>query len=410
MDDKSSSRVERRRVVRWVKRAALVSAVALVSIALGLSLRPKPVPVDAAVATRGHLDVFIEEDGRTRVRERYVISAPITGELARIELEPGDPIEVGQVLATLAPPSSGLLDPRTRNEAEARLAAARARVAQTEALAARARAANENAVRALARAEELAAKRVMSPVDLERAQLEARLAKEELASSELQKNVAAAEVESIRAVLGSLERGRGEQVKLTSPTQGRVLRVLRESAGPVAPGTPLVELGDPARIEVVVDVLSASAVRIAVGARVIVDEWGGSKPLTGRVRLVEPAAYTKVSALGIEEQRVDVVAVLDEIPPGLGDGFRVEVKISEWSGDDVLTVPRSAVFRDRERWAVYAVADGVAELRPLEIGHRGRLDVEVLSGLAAGDRVILYPGDRVTAGAEVVVREAPPAR
>jgi HlyD family secretion protein len=185
---------------------------------------------------------------------------------------------------------------------------------------------------------------------------------------------------------------------------GQVLRVLRESEGPVAAGTPILEVGDPAAIEAVVDVLSSDAARIAVGAPAWLDDWGGERSLAGRVRLVEPSAFTSVSALGVEEQRVNVVIAIDQRPPALGDGFRVEARILRWQGDDVLSVPVSALFRDGDGWAVYAIGDGRARLRPVEIGHRSRTEVEVLAGLRSGDAIVLYPGDRVEDGVRVEPR------
>ena len=191
---------------------------------------------------------------------------------------------------------------------------------------------------------------------------------------------------------------------MIAPASGRVLRVVRDSAGPVASGAPLLELGDPHAIEIVVDVLSSDGARISPGMPVLIDGWGGDSELHGRVRLVEPSAFTRISALGVEEQRVNVIATLDAPPPTLGDGFRVDARIVTWRAGDVLVIPASATFRDHERWAVYAVQDGRARLVPVQLGHRGRLDVEIAGGLADGSVVVVHPGDRVVEGANVQPR------
>jgi HlyD family secretion protein len=193
-------------------------------------------------------------------------------------------------------------------------------------------------------------------------------------------------------------------VTVVAPVAGRVLRVVRDSAGPVVAGAPLVELGDPRALEIVVDVLSSDAVRIATGMPVALEAWGGEHPLRGEVRSVEPSAFTRISALGVEEQRVKVIVAIADPPAELGDGFRVEARIFTWRGDRVMTVPASAVFRDKDRWAVYAVEGGRARARPVEIGHRGRLDVEIVSGLLPGTAVILHPTDQIRDGIAIEPR------
>jgi HlyD family secretion protein len=359
------------------------------------------VAVDLGRVVRGSLEVFVEEEGQTRLRERYLVTAPLSGYLVRLEIEPGDPVDENTVLARVTPPPPLLLDERSRAEAEARLDAAMAQERQAGSAALRARAAREFAVRDAERARGLARRNAVAQVERERAELAERVSAEDLAAAELQRRVAAAGVRTARAVLGQVRRRDGAAVEVMAPAAGIVLRVLRESAGAVAAGAPLVEIGDPSDLEVVVDVLSSDAIRIAVGAPVWIDQWGGDRPLLGRARLVEPAAFTRISALGVEEQRVNVVVRLDERPPALGDGFRVEARIRTWRGDGVLTVPASALFRRGDGWAVYAAVSGRARLVPIEVGHRGRLDVEVTRGLAEGGAVVLYPGDRVTEGARI---------
>lgn len=216
--------------------------------------------------------------------------------------------------------------------------------------------------------------------------------------------MAAAQVASARALLGQRRPAAGEVVEVRAPADGVVLRVLRESQGAVAVGTPLIELGDPTRLEVVIDVLSADAARIAVGSLVWVEAWGGEGALVGAVRRVEPSAFTRVSALGVEEQRVNVVVTLGPTRGELGDGYRVEAKIRTWRGERVLTIPSSGAFRDAGGWAAYVARGGRARRVPIELGHRGRLDVEVTAGLVEGDRVVLYPDDRLTEGIRITPR------
>jgi HlyD family secretion protein len=336
------------------------------------------------------------------VRDRFIVSAPLGGTLRRIELDPGAPVDAGAVVARIEAPAAPLLDGRSRREAAARLEAAIAHQRRVAAAVAGATAAVEAAAREAARARGLEERAAIPPADRERAELAAELARRDLAAAEADRTSAAAEADAARALLGDGGRGEGPAVvAVTAPARGRVLRVLRQSAGPVAAGTPLLEVGDVSSMEVVVDVLSADAARIRPGMPCAIDAWGGEKSLAGEVRLVEPSAFTRVSSLGIEEQRVNVIVGLAGAPPALGDGFRVEARIVTWRGRDVLAIPASAVFRDRGRWAVYAVEDGRARLRPIEIGHRGRLEVEVTGGLAEGVELVLHPSDRIRDGAKL---------
>jgi HlyD family secretion protein len=258
-------------------------------------------------------------------------------------------------------------------------------------------------VRDADRARQLAARQAITAVELEHSDLAERLAIEDLGTAELSREVANADVAAARAVVAG-GKPAGGAVEVRAPAAGQLLKIVRDSAGPVAAGASLVELGDPHAIEVVVDVLSSDGAQIAPGMQVALEAWGGDHPLAGHVRVVEPSAFTKISALGVEEQRVNVIVALDEdAPRALGDGFRVEARIVTWSASDVLAVPASAVFRDRGRWAVYAVDAGQARLRDVELGHRGRLDIEV-TGLAEGTRVILHPSDRIRDGVAVTER------
>ena len=400
---KPSSRRRNRRASRWIKRGLLVAGALAIIGALGFAFWPKPVAVDVATTRRGPLEVTVGDDGRTRVRDRFVLSAPATGNLLRIELDPGAEVEAGVIVARILPPDPAVLDERSRAAAEARLTAALAHQRQADAAIVRARVARDSAVRDADRARKLVSQGAVTGVERDQFELAEDLAQTDVAQAELNRGAAVAEVAAARAALG---RGVGvspESVSVVAPVRGKVLRVLRDSAGPVAAGTPLLELGDLRAIEVVIDVLSSDAAQIAIGAPAAIEAWGGER-LSGRVREIEPSAFTHISALGIEEQRVNIILSIDAPPPELGDGFRVEARIVIWRGERVLAIPASAVFRFRDRWTVYAVEDGRAHLQSIDIGHRGQLEVEVLGGLADGATVIVYPDDRIADGVRVSPR------
>jgi len=394
-----------RHVVRkWVKRILLGLIAAAGLAGLIRAWMPSPVAVDVAIASQTTLDVEVDEDGQTRVRDRYVVTAPVTGNLERIDLEAGAHVIRGDLIARIAPPDPTLLDARSRDEARARLAGAIARLHRADTTIARAVAARELAVREAGRARDLAAHGAIGGVERDRLELEAQLATRDVTAAETERAAAAAEIAGIRVVLGERVASSGRSpLAVTAPTAGTILRVIRDSAGPIAVGSPLVELGDPRAIEVVVDVLSGDATKIRRGMEVAIEGWGGAS-LTGHVRLVEPSAFTRISSLGVEEQRVKVIVDVEQPPATLGDGFRVDARIFLWRGAGVLTVPASAVFRDHDRWAVYTVEDDRARLRPVEIGHRGRVTVEIAAGITTGTTIILHPSDRVSDGARVAPR------
>lgn len=383
---------KKKRKRTWIKRSLLIAGAVGIVIVIVRALIPNPVDVDVAIAAYGPLDVEIREDGQTRVRERFVVAASIGGELERITAVAGAPLDRDQVLARIAPPKSALLDDRTRDETRARLVAAQARERQAQTAIAQAQSQRDQAARDAKRSRELAAQGAVPITEAEQADLAAKLAGETLAAAEYQRTAAASEIRALHAVL-SPRTIPAAPFEVRSPIRGRVLRVFRESAGPVAAGTPLVEVGDPASLEVVVDVLSRDAERIAPGMPVDV-ETAGAKPIRGNVVRVEPSAFTKLSSLGVEEQRVNVVICFDG-PPSIGDAFRVDARIITWHGDRVLRVPAGAVFRDHGRSAVYVIDDDRAKLRPVVVGHRGRTEVEITEGLAAGDHVVVHPGDSV---------------
>ena len=389
----------RRTLTRWLRRIAIAAGLLGVVALLVYNWMPKPIEVETATALRGPLEVTVEEDGKTRVHERFVVAAPISGNLARIELQAGDAITAGQVIAQIQPPDPALLDPRSRDEATARLAAAVAqqRIAQTAVT--RARAARDQAIRDAERTRKLASTGAVTASERERSDVAEQLAIADAGAADQQLTAAVASVAAARAVLGQGTRI-GAAFPVASPASGRVFKVVRDSAGPIAAGAPLVELGDPHAIEVVIDVLSSDAARITTGMSCKITAWGGDHDLAGTVVRIEPSAFTRISALGVEEQRVNIIVAIADPPAALGDGFRVEGKIILWSGE-TLIVPGSAVFRDKGTWAVYTVERGRAKLVHVEIGRRGRLDVEVAAGIAPGAQVILHPGDAITGGARV---------
>ena len=393
----------------WIKR--VLSAV-LVAAGLGLLVFawiPKPVPVDLALVEQGRFRITVDEEGRTRVKDRYVVSAPLFGNLARISLQPGDTIKAGEVLARIVPLDPPLLDARAHSQAKARVAAARAGRAQAQASVERSKAALSFAKKELARFERLASSGGVSVQELDRARLEERTAREQSASSRFGAQVAGFELQMAQAALGRLShRGAEPQMEVQSPVGGQVLRLIRESGGAVQAGTPLIELGDPSTLEVVVDVLTSDAVKIRAGQKVAIDSWGGDALLHGRVRNVEPSAFTRVSALGVDEQRVNVIIDIDETREQrapLGDGYRIEAHIVIEEIERALHVPSSAVFRHEGGWAVFKYVDERALLTPVEVGHRNGPQVHVSSGLRTGDRVVLHPSDRVRHEGSIVARD-----
>lgn len=375
---------------------------------------PQPVPVDMAIIERGEMLVTIDGDGRTRVREVYVVSAPISGRVLRTERHAGDEVKAGEtLLATIRPADPTFLDRRARAQAESAVKAAEAGFALARAERAHARAELDFARAELGRARKLAARGNLPQRNLDLAVLNERTATAALARSKAGLSMRSYELETARAALiqpgagGALTKDAVCCVEVLAPVDGKVLRVLHESEAVVAAGTPLLELGDPADLEVVADLLSGDAVRVSTGAAVAIEDWGGGNALVGYVRRIEPSGFTKISALGIEEQRVNVIVDFTEARERwlkLGHGYRVEVRIEEWRGADLLKLPLGALFRDGDDWAVFAVVDERAVLRRISIGHRNSREAEVLDGLGEGDAVILHPGDRIAEGVRVTAR------
>lgn len=380
---------------------------------LAYAFRPVPAPVDTATAERGPLVVTVSAEGKTRIRERYVVSAPLAGHLLRVRLRAGDEVVHGQtILVTLEPGDPALLDARARAEIEARVKATGAAAQQSTAGLQRARSALDLARKQAQRARELRARGTVSADEADAVEARERMVLDEVRAAEFAVRVTEFEHELAKAARVRLQphltaEGEPERFEIRSPISGLVLRVFQESAGLVAGGTRLLELGDARDLEMEIDVLSTDAVRIRPGARVIVDHWGGPAPLAGRVRLVEPAGFLKVSALGVEEQRVNIIADFTDPPElrkPLGDAYRVEARIVISEGE-ALRVPSGAVFRSGSGWACFAVRDGRAVLTPVTVGRTNGLETEVLIGLAEGDTVALHPSDRVRDGSRVAPRD-----
>lgn len=365
---------------------------------------PQPPDVDLATVARGSMQVTVDEDGKTRIRERYVVSAPLAGRMSRIDLHPGDAVVAGKTLLTaIEPADPSLLNERDRAEAEARVKAAQAAGQRARAGVEQSKHELELAQHAYERARKLIGSNAVSRQDYDSAEHKHSAAREQLRSAEFGVLIADFELELARAaLLRAQPRAPGEldlwRFDLFAPVDGRVLRVFQEDAAPVTSGMRLIEVGDPAQLEVEIEVLSTDAVRIVPGAKVWIEHWGGQLSLVARVRLVEPAGFTKVSALGVEEQRVIVLATFVdpyEKRSRLGDAFRVEARIVIWEADDVLKVPAGALFREGDGWAVFRAVSGRAVLTAVRIGQSNGLEAEVLGGLQAGDDVVLHPTDRI---------------
>ncbi|HEY9605300.1 MAG TPA: HlyD family efflux transporter periplasmic adaptor subunit [Allocoleopsis sp.] len=419
-----------------------------------LALRPTPIRVDVRRVDRGNLQVTVDAEGKTRVRDRFVISAPVAGRLARIELKEGNSVQQGMVVARIDPlpyeasvrdmqaqiqewkaQRAGVETQRPKQEAlaqaRARIATAQATQRQVQAKVAQAQAALEQARRDRDRAEELQASGAISRERREAAELAETTRTQELEAAKLEAQGAASDVKAAQAALSVLQAERSDpdyllgvynakiasaeaqlaklrddavQTEVRSPVGGDVLRVLQESTRVVAAGTPLLEVGKPADLELVIDVLSTDAVKVKPGARILVDRWGGDRILQAKVRQVEPSAFTKVSALGVEEQRVNIIADFVEASGSLGDGYRVEARIVVWDGKNVLKVPLGALFRCNENWCAFVVKEGKAQRRQVEVGHRSDFEAEVRRGLVEGEGVMLYPTEQLKDGGRVEVK------
>ncbi len=392
-----------RRLIPWLGGAALLALVAW-------GLLPKPVLVETGVVVRGPLTVRVSEEGKTRVRNRYVVAAPVAGRMRRVPLKPGDEVKAGETLLTaIEPVVAPLLDPRARAQAEAVVSMRDAsRKQAAEALDAN-KAASKMAESELERVRSVTRAGTMSQSDRDRVEMESSMRAAEVRAAEFALQVADYELAQARAALERPDASvAGNLVEVKSPVSGRVLKVMLESETVVTPGTQILEVGDPADIEIEAEILSRDAVTIHPGDSAEIDQWGGENPLKGRVRRVEPAAFTKISALGVEEQRVIVLSDLVDPPEtakALGDRYRVEVRVAVWHAEEVLIVPAGSLFREGNAWKTYVFRNGNARLTAIEAGHSDGRFTEILSGVSAGEEVLLHPPDTVKDGTAVMIRK-----
>jgi HlyD family secretion protein len=386
------------------KRLVVAGLAAAAVAALALALRPAPVQVETAPASRARLRVTVEGPGRTRVRERFVVATPVPGHLLRVAVAAGDAVEAGEVVARISAALPAPLDARTRAELRARLMAARAAEALAAQALERARHASALAVAARERARALARGGSLAARDLEEAEASAAERDHELEMAQAATRQARGEADAAAAALAGGGPG-AAPVEVRAPARGRVLRVVQESESPLPAGAPLLEIGDPAHLEVRVDLLSSEAVRVCPGASVEVRHWGGEGVLRGTVRRVEPAAFTKVSALGVEEQRVYVL--VDPVGGGwtaLGDGFALDAAVTVSDREDVTQVPAAALFRQRDGWALFVAEGGRARLRTVRTGAASDDAVEIVEGITPGERVVVHPSDKLADGVRVASR------
>ena len=391
--------------LRWI---SWLTGIAVV-VAIGWSFTPQSVSVEVARVSRGPLAVTVDEEARTRVHDRYIVSAPVPGYLTRIAYRPGAVVRAGQSVARVLPAPPGPIDARTRSQLEARVEAAVDALRQTRTHVESARAALAQATRDFERLRQLERDRAIAPQEVEGARTRQQVADADVNAALAGADVAEHDLEAARAALVAADGARpaGRITDIRAPREGAILRVFEQSERVVSAGTPLLEIGDPSALEIVADLLSTDAVQIKVGAPVRIDGWGGPT-INGSVVRVDPAGFLKVSALGIEEQRVRVTIDFADPPEAwsqLGHDYRVIVHVVIWKADDALTTPISALFRKGDDWAMFAIENGRARTTIVKIGHRNNRVAEVLGGLSGGTEVVLHPSDRIADGVKVVQRD-----
>lgn len=406
----ATSRPANRKAAPWRRYVPFVIGGALLLLLIN-ALMPKPIAVEVGAVTRGPLTVTVLEEGKTRIRHRYLITPPVAGYLNRVPLRAGDRIEAGKtILATIQPQPASFLDPRARAETEARVKATEAARMQRETQVERARAALDLAQKEMARAKELKKSGAIATKEWDTAENQVNILSRELHTAEFGLQVAEFELTQARAALTQVQTPATENIdplKIIAPVSGYVLNVFEESARMLPAGTQIMEVGDPTDLEAEIELLSSDAVGVHPGAEVSIEQWGGEKPLRGKVTVIEPGGYTKVSSLGVEEQRVKVrVEFVDPLPPGtmFGDRFRVEARIVTWHGDNMLQVPTGALFRRGGDWMTFLFEGGKAQQTKVQIAHNNGITAEVRSGLTEGQRVILHAPDAVANGAAVQAR------
>lgn len=388
-----------------------ISIALLVAIALYLGFRPQPVLVDTAEVTQGPMAVKVSDEGRWQVRDLYVISVPVTGHLLRVTVEPGDNVAAGDPVAWIAPGDPEALDARSRSQADAAVRSAEAELRLAQAQQEQSLSQLEHAQARARRARETAKKGTLSDADLETAEFDLRSAEAAVATSNAAVSMRKAQLDSAKAMLApapgtaAARSDPGVMTPIAAPVDGQVLRILAQSEQTIAAGTPILEFGNPAEMEVVTDLLSRDAIQVRTGAIAELTDMGTGARVKGRVRRVEPYGFTKLSALGVEEQRVRVRIDPDEQIPGVGHGYRADVAITVWQADKAVQLPLGALFRQDNHWAVFVTANGKAEQRQVTLGRRNDSVAEVLQGLQNGDVVITHPSERVVNGVSLKFRE-----
>jgi HlyD family secretion protein len=393
---------------RFLFNWRLLAGVLVVAAILAVALWPQTLEVDVVRVSRGTILVTIDEEGETRVRERFIIAAPLAGRLQRIQLEPGDRVVRGRTVARLMPAAPTLLDARTRSELAAGVEAAQAALGRARAERQRASATLDRARSLVSRRKELAEAGIIPRDQLEADEAAMKAAEEEVRAAEYAIRQGEHELQMARVRLEQPTAG-GRTIEIVAPADGVVLKRYRESEADVPVGDPLLEVGNAADLEIVSDFLSTDAVRVSPGNRVLIEQWGGSTPLEGRVRRVEPSGFLKISALGVEEQRVNVIVDFDnstDTPKKLGDGYRVEVRVVVSEVKEALKIPVGSLFRHGEVWAVFTIEDGRARVRELQLAHRNDVEAEIVTGLAEGVPIIVHPPDTLTEGMRVTERVA----
>jgi HlyD family secretion protein len=396
--------------MKFSLRTLIWSTVLLAMIlAGGLAMIPQPVDVEFATVIEGPLRVTVQEDGKTRIREKYIVSAPVAGRLSRIELHSGDPVTCDQTrLAVIQPSDPAMLDARSRAQAEARVRSAEAAVQRSISHSAELTITHDLNQSKYDRVQRLLPDGAVSKVEFDTAKADFLASAQAIKAAQFDADITEFELEMARAAASQFGDEQAdnpsEPFEIHAPIGGRVLRVFQESSTVVSVGTPLLELGDPQKLEIEIDVLSTDAVRIRPGAELTIEHWGGDSPLHGNVRVIEPAAFTKISSLGVEEQRVNIIADFNEPPERiatLGDGYRVEARITVSELDRALLIPNSALFRYQRQWHVMKIVNDRARMQAVAIGLQNESHTQITTGLNAGDEIIVYPGDEIQAGTKI---------
>jgi HlyD family secretion protein len=396
--------------MRFSIRTLIWTTVLLALILAGTyALIPKPVNVEVASVSEGPLRVTVQQDGKTRIREKYIVSTPVAGRLSRIELRSGDQVTAEQTLIAVVQPSDPeMLDARARAQADAQVQSAEAAVQRSESNSGQVAINHDLAKAKYERAKRLHESQAVSDDEYDIAKAEFLASEQAIKTAKFESDIAKFELEMARAASSQFTDEKAdssvEPFEIFSPISGKVLRVFQESSTVLSVGTPLLELGDPKNLEIEIDVLSIDAVRIKPGAEISIEHWGGESPLKGNVRVIEPAAFTKISSLGVEEQRVNIIADFNETPEriaSLGDGYRVEARITVDELKNTMQIPNSALFRHQRQWHVMKVENNQATLQPVEIGLQNETTTQIIKGLNPGEQIVVYPSDQLSAGTSV---------